>query len=82
MKKIWFVMLGLALIIFAITGCGKKEQSGQAPGTPMDTAQTTPKVQTAAAVYYCPMDTEIVSDKPGKCSKCGMDLIEKPAETK
>ncbi|MGH8005328.1 MAG: heavy metal-binding domain-containing protein [Limisphaerales bacterium] len=33
-------------------------------------------------MYYCPMDTEVVSDKPAKCSKCGMDLIEKTAETK
>ena len=31
-------------------------------------------VPQAAAVYACPMDTEITSDKPGQCSKCGMDL--------
>ncbi|WP_293897607.1 efflux RND transporter periplasmic adaptor subunit [Sporocytophaga sp.] len=24
--------------------------------------------------YYCPMHPEIVSDKPGTCPKCGMDL--------
>lgn len=24
--------------------------------------------------YSCPMHAEITSDKPGKCSKCGMDL--------
>lgn len=24
--------------------------------------------------YNCPMHPEIVSDKPGKCSKCGMNL--------
>ncbi len=27
------------------------------------------------AQYYCPMDTEVVSDKPGRCPKCGMDLV-------
>ena len=26
-------------------------------------------------VYTCPMHHEITSDKPGKCSKCGMDLV-------
>ncbi len=26
--------------------------------------------------YTCPMHPEIISDKPGKCSKCGMDLVE------
>ena len=26
--------------------------------------------------YTCPMHPEIVSDKPGSCPKCGMDLVE------
>jgi Cu(I)/Ag(I) efflux system membrane fusion protein len=25
--------------------------------------------------YSCPMHPEVSSDKPGKCSKCGMDLV-------
>ena len=29
------------------------------------------------AIYVCPMHPEIVSDKPGKCSKCGMDMVKK-----
>ncbi|SMO64959.1 copper-resistance protein, CopA family [Chryseobacterium rhizoplanae] len=31
----------------------------------------------AETTYTCPMHPEIVSDKPGKCPKCGMDLVEK-----
>lgn len=27
-----------------------------------------------AATYVCPMHADITSDKPAKCSKCGMDL--------
>ena len=27
--------------------------------------------------YVCPMHADVTSDKPGKCSKCGMDLKEK-----
>lgn len=27
--------------------------------------------------YTCPMHPEVVSDKPGKCPKCGMELVEK-----
>ena len=27
-----------------------------------------------AGTYYCPMHLEEISDKPGKCPKCGMDL--------
>ena len=25
--------------------------------------------------YFCPMHPEVVSDEPGKCPKCGMDLV-------
>jgi len=31
----------------------------------------------AIANYSCPMHTDVISDKPGKCSKCGMDMKEK-----
>ena len=37
-----------------------------------------PAAKTAAAKkYYCTMHPEITSDKPGTCSKCGMDLAER-----
>ncbi|HEX8323818.1 MAG TPA: multicopper oxidase domain-containing protein [Tepidisphaeraceae bacterium] len=29
--------------------------------------------------YTCPMDPEIISDKPGRCPKCGMKLVAKQA---
>lgn len=31
----------------------------------------------AAVVYTCVMHPEVISDKPGKCPKCGMDLVVK-----
>jgi hypothetical protein len=35
-------------------------------------------------VYTCPMHPEVISDRPGKCPKCGMELVEKkmPAKKK
>ncbi len=27
--------------------------------------------------YSCPMHPEVVSDQPGKCPKCGMNLVPK-----
>ncbi|MDR6548689.1 CopA family copper-resistance protein [Chryseobacterium rhizosphaerae] len=29
------------------------------------------------SVFTCPMHPEVISDKPGKCPKCGMELAEK-----
>ena len=31
----------------------------------------------AAVTYVCPMHPEEISNKPGKCTKCGMDLVKK-----
>ena len=31
----------------------------------------------ATKTYTCSMHPEVISDKPGKCPKCGMNLIEK-----
>lgn len=31
--------------------------------------------ETSAAQYTCPMHPEVKSGKPGKCPKCGMDLV-------
>jgi hypothetical protein len=28
-------------------------------------------------VYTCTMHPEVIRDKPGKCPKCGMELVEK-----
>ena len=35
------------------------------------------KTDPKATVYTCSMHPEVTSDKPGKCPKCGMDLIKK-----
>ena len=32
--------------------------------------------------YTCSMHPEVVQDEPGKCPKCGMELVEKKCEKK
>jgi len=56
------------------------------------TNSVTPKIETPAAAavakpeikqhYYCPMHPEVVTDGPGKCPKCEMDLVPMPDATK
>lgn len=36
--------------------------------------------QEEAAVYACPMHPEVTSKAPGKCPKCGMDLVTRRKE--
>ena len=47
--------------------------------TKTTTEKTTTKTTTkkAALVYTCPMHPEVAMNKPGKCPKCGMALVEK-----
>lgn len=42
-------------------------------------ADTTKKGKHAKVVYTCPMHTDVVAYKPGKCPKpgCGMTLVKK-----
>ncbi len=35
----------------------------------------TSKVPSEKMKYSCPMHSDVTSDKAGKCSKCGMDLV-------
>jgi hypothetical protein len=40
------------------------------------------KDTTQHKTYTCPMHSEVTSDKPGKCPKCGMNLVEKKVPAK
>jgi hypothetical protein len=62
MKNTKFMVLALLLLGFVVTGCKKSE-----PAPAGDQAKQ----------YTCPHHPEVVQDKPGKCPKCGMDLVEK-----
>jgi hypothetical protein len=39
--------------------------------------QKSSELELGAAIYICPMHPEVQSNRPGKCPKCGMKLVEK-----
>lgn len=45
----------------------------------VDTAK---KAKAAKVQYTCTMHPEVLSDKPGKCPKCGMTLVKKVEKKK
>ena len=68
-----FGILTAALV--PATACQKSIPSdvqavASAPGPAMSPAAPGP----VAGKYTCPMHSEVVSDKPARCPKCGMDL--------
>jgi hypothetical protein len=69
----------LAAFLFAILvglgldSCSKFETSETSADS---TKSATTHVHDASHVHYtCPMHPEVVSETPGKCPKCGMDLV-------
>jgi hypothetical protein len=58
-------VLALGLVL-TTSGCGSK------PAAKSDNA---PEAAVQGVQYTCPMHPEVISDKPGKCPKCGMTLV-------
>ena len=69
MKKVTLVILGIIL-------CGTVAFATSLKPILADTAKTK-KVKPLKVQYSCAMHPEVLSDKPGKCTKCGMALVKK-----
>lgn len=63
MKKPILIAVSI-LFVLVYAACNNQEKKENA------TEQTT----NGGTKYACPMHPEVTSDKPGQCTKCGMDL--------
>ena len=83
-KTILISAAAIALMIGACNNSNNKNESADSTDSTAtqneNTAQVfnldTNKLASGATYYQCSMDPEILSDKAGSCSKCGMDLSE------
>jgi hypothetical protein len=70
MNKI--LMISLFVFSLFVTSCGQ--------GSSKANNSVEPKAE--KVVYTCEMHLEVISDKPGQCPKCGMELIKKVVPVK
>lgn len=84
-QKITILIIGISLL-FVFTGCmgvSHLAHSTDAQGTnAMETNDTNQPIQNnqgsiqgASKVYTCSMHPEVISEQPGNCPKCGMELV-------
>ena len=75
MKKL--IILSITAIMFILGACHSSPVKNE-PANNNATSQIfnldTTKLKSGEIFYQCEMDPEVISDKPGKCPKCGMDL--------
>jgi hypothetical protein len=66
MKKIFLPFMAIVIVAIVSVSCENTEKNN---------AENTHTV--SGQEYTCPMHPEVISDKPGSCPKCGMDLVKK-----
>ncbi len=71
MKKVMFLAVVILFSVTTVFGAGIH--------TVKLATDSTKKAKSAKVIYTCPMHTEVVSLKPGKCPKpnCGMTMVKK-----
>jgi hypothetical protein len=84
MKTKLFLVIPITVMFFISVNvsaqCGMMGM-GNNKQTAATTKRETASADTGKIIYTCPMHPEIISDKPGTCPKCGMNLVKKGSNT-
>ena len=86
MKTIYLLLVMVTLLLFfpekSIARIGILNISLQEQEMKIAEPDTTVGKDSAKIKYTCTMHPDIISDKPGNCPKCGMELIKEPSNEK
>jgi len=67
------ILLSLTLVLsIVIVGCKKQPQVTESN---QPTSAGAAGEEATVQKWTCPMHPDVISDKPGECPKCGMDLV-------
>ena len=75
------LLLGLVAASAWLPACGNKGPAEKAPQAQQPGGETPGGATPAATKYTCSMHPEVTATAPGKCPKCGMDLVPVEAST-
>ena len=74
MKKNISIAILFAAMAISFVACNNPGTTNKKSTTQTDTSGKR-KVMETDEMYTCTMHNEVMSDKPGKCPKCGMALV-------
>jgi hypothetical protein len=69
MKKVMLMAVAILLSVATVFAAH--------PSNPVSDTTKAKKVKPVKVQYTCTMHPEVISNKPGKCPKCGMTLVKK-----
>jgi predicted RNA-binding Zn-ribbon protein involved in translation (DUF1610 family) len=69
MKKLFVIALALTFLTTPLFAAPQQ--------APVQKKSKKQKIDPAKVQFTCPMDTDVIAAKPGKCPKCGMNLVKK-----
>ena len=63
-----------AMLGIVVAGCTRDPVSSTAASSAAAPTSQGANQQAKAAIYRCPMHSNVTSNTPGKCTECGMNL--------